>query len=855
MGNTSAQPPFNSNSQHSSARNDNRLSSLTSWLSGLSNEKTSQYQGEIAQLLRSNGLAYGSVGQRRLEERPWRLDVTPKLIKPTEWLELEQGLQQRARLKQAMLADIYGGQQLFTSGTVPAQVVYSHHGYLRAVRQVPSSWHLPLCNIDVTRTSDGRWLALGDCCQAPGYVGYALENRLVLSQVLNDQFRHGRVLRQTPYFQALLSSLTNSMDIDERCVLLGYGANHPNHFEHAYLAKFLGYTLVEANDLTVRDQRVWLKTVAGLQRVDVILRFIDDRDTDPLADADGNTGNGVPGLLHAAYANNVQIINPLGVGVLDNPALDAYLEPLCRFYLGEEPLLQSIKTYWLGDPEQRAHVLGNLDSLIIKDINDSHSIIAANTGRTENTNDLLPRIAATPHQFVAIERIDREVVQSTADASQGYLPMRLRTYLANTGERFEAMAGGLCLLDDGEQSSDKFKLDGSKDVWVLSNQHIATDSLLSDIGHTQDFAMLEGELPSRVADNLFWFGRYAERTENTLRNLRSSLQILRRFESSANGVHPSSEALAVQLRATTTATGALPGFVGAGAARRLLKPDNELHRLIFSEDSTGCLANTLRNLLNTSDAVRDRISYDLLRVLNRVDDHSRALQQDASDKRFQDNPARLNQLIEHINNLLDACAAISGMTHESFTHGDGWQFMMMGRRIERARQSTAIIGSVLLNNQNDPAVLENLLRNFDSVMTYRSRYRSQLDARLVLNLLLLDESNPRSVAYQFVHLDRSVRCLPGMRRASHGDPLLKLVTAGLSRVRLADPTALLANPPQQRQTLKKFVMIMEEITEKIANSLSANYLTHTDIPTSLDKASLLTASLDSASQDSNGDST
>eukprot|EP00095_Tigriopus_kingsejongensis_P007039 maker-scaffold3944_size7063-snap-gene-0.2 protein:Tk07039 transcript:maker-scaffold3944_size7063-snap-gene-0.2-mRNA-1 annotation:"aldehyde dehydrogenase" len=470
----------------------------------------------------------------------------------------------------------------------------------------------------------------------------------------------------------------------------------------------------EANDLTVRDQRVWLKTVSGLQRVDIILRFIDDRDADQLAYADSSSGTGIPGLLHAAIANNVQIINPLGVAALDNPALDAYMPALCQFYLGESLLLPSVATHWLGDPQSLDYVLQNLDSLNIRDINTPRSLRTMGELEEKDRESLLAKIKLSPQRFVATANIDREYVNSAVNHLPSRLPMTLRTYLANTGESFKAMPGGLCLLDSQTQDSDKL-LDASKDVWVLSETKVRDDTLLpSELDTPLNYAMLEGELPSRVADNLFWFGRYAERLENSLRNLRSSLQIIRRDDPDMSGNKALSEALTTQLRATTIATGAMPGFVGQGAARRLMRPDTELHALLFDDERMGTLPSTLASLQFTAESVRDRISYDLLRVLNHVDDHALALQEENNDKQLIGRPAKLSRVIEHLNNLIDACAAISGMTHESFTHGDGWQFMMLGRRIERARLGTAVLGSVLLNNQSDPIVLENLLRNFDN---------------------------------------------------------------------------------------------------------------------------------------------
>jgi len=851
MGTTPTPTPAGADAPNVFNDSTSRLAMLRPKLSGLSPEVVDQQAREIAQLLRSNGLAYGSIGQRRLTDRPWQLDVSPTLLTDPDWQGLSDGLVQRARIKQKLLADIYGDQQAFTAGILPPQAVFAHKGYLRALRHVPSTWRLPLFNIDVERHPDGHWLAAGASCQVPHNIGFALENRLVMSQVLSDAFGFGQIKRQSPYFRTLLSTLNKSMDIDERCVLLGYGSEHSNHFEHAYLAKYLGYTLVQPNDLTVRDERVWLKTVTGLQRVDVILRFIDDRDTDQLAYAESSAGTGVPGLLHAVINQNVQIINPLGVAALDNPALYAYTEQLCSFYLNEPLLLKNANTYWLGEPSSMDYVLNNLESLTIRNINDNTAATPYHTLDEAAQQALVQSFTLQPQSYVASEIIQHPT--NTLSTHQIPAPT-IRTYLAHDGETFEAMAGGLCIRDNADTDADNTAISTSQDVWVLSDTPVSHESLLSEAPTAApDYAIIDGELPSRVAENLFWFSRYAERLEGTLRTLRGVLRTLRRNVKRENLDKATLEVLAVQLRATTIATATLPGFVGAGASRRLQRPEQELLSVLFDTKRTGTLAHTLMRLSSTAESVRDRVSFDLLRVLNRIEDQAQSLQQMQQNKQLLQQPLEINKLIDSLDNLVDSCSAISGMTHESFTHGDGWQFMMLGRRIERARQGNAVLGSVMLNASHGPATLENLLHIFDSAMTYRSRYRSQVDARLVMNLLLLDESNPRSVAYQLLHIERSVRSLPGMRRADHSNPLLKLVAAGLSRLRLVEPGDLLDHQPNQRQSLKKFVMILEEIIAKISTSLSASYFTHTATPTDLNQATLITANLQSNTPDSNKD--
>ncbi len=822
-------------------------------LHAFSAEEIARRQQQLSHQLRANGIAYSAANLNQVETRPWPLDLIPQVIEPADWQNLRDGLEQRGRLKKALLADLYGEQRVLLDGVLPASLVQAHAGYLRAARQLPGSNELPLYSVDVSRSPSGDWYVVDDRCQAPDGIGYTVENRLVLSHVLPGLFREARVQRVAGWFRGLQAYLSGVIDTDARCVMLAYGASHPHYFEYVYLAKYLGYTLVEISDLTVRNERVWLKTVDGLQRVDVILRFIADQHIDPLAVNNGND-IGIPGLLHAILAGTVHVINPLGTAVLDNPAFNAYLPALCRYYLDDDIRLLSAPTYWLGDRDQRAHVLEQFDDLLLRDVDTLGQLFDPRLMSAAERAAMLADIDLMPARYVAQERIDRSVAPSLSEANELPRQITLRTFLLDRGSYggadsgvdrdpdrgrgYEVMSGGLCLLDrvTGGRRPAMAALEGSKDVWVLSSGPVRPDTLLPPTDDSLQYSMLEGELPSRVADNLFWFGRYAENAEHVIRVMQATCRELLSDDSPVD----SDEVPAAQIalcKALTRSTGTLPGFLSRRASHRLQHPSRELQSLLLDADRVGSLAHSLEQVQRTANTVRDRLSPEILRVLNDLNDHQ-ARTAPLRSRRFSTDPDALNATVEYLNTLLTSMAALTGLTSENLTRGDGWRFLMLGRRIERARLSSATIGTVLQHRKDDPRVLETLLRLFDSVITYRSRYRSQIDNRLVLHLLLLDETNPRSVAFQFMHIETLIRQLPGMRRAGNQDPLLRLATAGISRVRLASARNLLESGRGKRQSLKTFSIVLENIPAELGSALSATYFTHTESQRNLGTASV-----------------
>ena len=802
-------------------------------------------QREIERLLRANGAAYSPFGDVDEDEsRPWQLDLVPMVIENADWETLREGLVQRVRVKQALLADIYGEQRLLAAGVVPPAMVYAHGGYLRDARHLPGSERLPLASVDVSRSPSGKWYAVDDICQYPAGAGYALENRLVLSRVLPQLFRDCRVRRVAGYFRTLQQRVVDAMDRDARCVLLGYDATHRHYFEFAWLAKYLGYTLVELGDLTVRDERVYLRTVAGLQRVDVILRFVDDVDADPLA-VDNRRGRGVPGLLQAVRAGEVEVINPLGSGVLDNPALNACLPAVCRELFGEELLLSAAPTYWLGEERALAHVRSRFDELLFRDI-DSHGRLLDPRLMSGDGHATLERdISLTPERYVAQERIDRSFAPGFEGDRHVHHQVTVRAFLIEGSEGYELMSGGLCLLDNaqGGRRPSFESLVGSKDVWVLSDRPVVPETLIRADESASDYSMIEGELPSRVAENLFWLGRYAERAEMTLRVLRAACRALQIDDapldppSGQGGGGAVSPALETLLRTVTIVTGSWPGFVGKGGRRRRLDPDRELLSLLRDPARQGSLGDALARLRQSAGNTRDRMSPEMIRVLQELEERESLLRVEADARpgrrRLRDDPDTLIRTIEGLDALVYGMSALAGLAHENFTHGEGWHFMMLGRRIERARKSAAIVRT-LIGRGEDGAALELLLALLDSIMTYRARYRTRLDASLVLQLVALDESNPRAIAFQFVEIERLMQRLPGRHHMAVPDALARNAWAGLSRVRLADARSLLRAGPANRQSLGKFLDVLERLPEETATLLNAHYFRHVDIAHRLD---------------------
>jgi uncharacterized circularly permuted ATP-grasp superfamily protein/uncharacterized alpha-E superfamily protein len=713
-------------------------SKLTGAFEQLGFNELTMRRDTASRILREHGVTYNIYGDTQGQGRPWALDLVPLVIPPDEWREVEAGLAQRARLLNLILADIYGPQQLFKEGVLPAALLQANPAFLRPCHGIvpPKNIFLFLQAVDLARSPDGQWWVLSDRTQAPSGAGYALENRIVLSRVLPDEFRECHVERLASFFQIMrdtLRSLATRAAGQPNVVLLTPGPHNETYFEHVYLARYLGFQLVEGADLTVRDRRVFLKTLEGLQPVDVILRRTDDAFCDPL-ELRADSFLGVPGLVEAARAGNVAVANALGSGAVETPALAAFLPGLARRLLGEELRLPSVATWWCGQEKEFEHVRKRLKELVLKrafsrgDKEPVFGGILNEQGRAS----LLAELEAAPFDFVAQEQV---ALSTSPVLERGKLeprPIVFRTYICATSDGFAVMPGGLTRFST---SPDRLVVSmqsggGSKDTWVIADGPVNQFSLLQPTTQIIRLERAAAEVPSRVADNLFWLGRYAERLEDTVRLLRCVL--VRLAGEMGSDETPDLTAL-VRLLAN------LDLFPAKFRERHTLAGvEREVYMLIYQPHRLGAVREVQSRLSQIAFALRDRFSSDTWRILNK-------LQMDARPR-----PGRvpISEVLALLNTLIVDLAAFAGMEMENMTRGHSWRFLDIGRRLERASNIATLVQGALKAEPSGVSALEPVLEIADSVMTYRRRYFAQPLWPPVLDLLLADESNPRSLAFQ-----------------------------------------------------------------------------------------------------------
>ncbi|HEX6274725.1 MAG TPA: circularly permuted type 2 ATP-grasp protein [Polyangiaceae bacterium] len=778
-------------------------------------------------LVRENGVTYNVYGDPRGMDRPWVLDPIPHVIAADEWQKLAADVAQRARLLNAILADVYGPGRLLEAGLIPPEIVLGSPGFLRPLHgfEPPNGAFLHLYASDLARARDGTFWALGDRVQAPSGAGYALENRLVVSRLLPQLFRDCRVERLAPFFSALRDSLASlaPRGLDHpRVVLLTPGPYNETYFEHAYLARYLGYTLVEGADLTVRDRAVYLKTLGGLERVDVILRRTDDAFCDPLS-LRGDSSLGVAGLVRAVRRGSVAVANALGSGLVEAPALLAFLPGLCRALLGEELALASVATWWCGEPPALTYVLEHLSELVVKSAFPGAAAIDPVFGGAldeEGRRELAARIRARPAAFVGQEQVALSTAPIWAGDEVQPRHIALRVFAARAGDDYTVMPGALTRVSSARDSLvvSMQRGGGSKDTWVLASGLPSSLSLLRAAGGRVEIVRSGADLPSRTADNLFWLGRYMERAEGTARLVRSV--VVRLTDDAASG---RTQELAVLLHALETSVELAPGTLAGGPGA--VRLERRLFELLVSPEPARTLRATIESAFRAGSVARERLSADTWRVLDHV--HELVLDFELYQR------LELQEALESLNRLVLGFSAFSGLAMENMTHGPGWRFADIGRRIERAFHLTRLVRSTLVD-ATDPRAFEGILEVADSSITYRSRYRGTVAFEPVLDLVLTDETNPRSIAFQLARLDEHIRHLPRAELAAGLSPIARTALRALASVRLADLPALArAGENKHRERLDELLASLEEALPTLTDQLTLAYLAHAEPAVSL----------------------
>ena len=704
----------------------------------------------VRRRIQENGVTYNVYADPKGADRPWELDPLPMILSQEEWEGIAAAVKQRARLLNALLLDLYGEQRLLRDGSIPPALVYGHNGFLwpcQGIRPPGDTW-LHLYAADLARSPDGRWWVISDRTQAPSGAGYALENRVIVSRLFPEKFRELAVQQLPPFFAAMQENLAywapNEGDgATPQIVLLTPGPYNETYFEHAYLARYLGYPLVEGQDLTVRDNRVYLKTLTGLKRVHAIVRRLDDDYCDPL-ELRGDSSLGIPGLLQAVRSGTVLMANALGSGLLQSAALPGFLPGACQKLLGESLNMPSVGTWWCGEQAALDFVVENLSHLVIKGAFPSQRMepVFGSDLNGPAREEMVARLRARPQAYVAQEVVHFSQSPSwSAPRERQLLPrgVALRVYAAATLNGYQVMPGGLTRVTSASNARFIAMQRGgsSKDTWVLGDEPAATLPLSKPLIGRADLVRSGSNLSSRVVENLFWFGRYSERCESMARLLRVALSRL---------VDTGSES--EQALRSAYETGMALQLLPEIPARKMTRREIEsklLASLCGSEDGGG-LEDDIRRLLWVGVHVRERFSLDNWHALNRLQHQLQA---------YVKTKPTLSESLMFLDHMLLAASALAGFAMDDMTRDDGWRFLINGRRIERLCFLSGAISQFLrLDATRHASSLEWLLELADSSITYRSRYMALPELLPTIDLIVFDEDNPHAVIFQVINLVR-----------------------------------------------------------------------------------------------------
>jgi uncharacterized circularly permuted ATP-grasp superfamily protein/uncharacterized alpha-E superfamily protein len=747
-------------------------------------------------LIVENGVTYNVYADPQGADRPWALDPVPLLLLAEEWREMEAGLAQRARLIDALLADIYGPQRLLCEGLVPPELVFGHPNYLWPCQGIVPrgrNW-LHVYAADLARAPDGRWWLLADRTQAPSGAGYALENREIVEQVLPEAIRQLEVRRTTGVFSELREQLLSHGDEGENplAVILTPGPFNETYFEHAYLSRQLGVPLAEGTDLTVRDDTVYLKTLAGLKRVHTILRRLDDDFCDPLELRSDST-LGIPGLLGAVRANRVVMANALGTGVLESAAWLGFLPRIAERLLGEKLSLPSVATWWCGEKPALDYVLAHLDKLVIKPTypNQRFEPVFGHNLGGEARKRVIQRLRARPYAYVAQEHLS--LSQTPIWRPHGALgfaatPVSIRMYAVAGLSGTRVMPGGLARVaaDATIDVVSTQRGGGSKDIWVLPDS--SEETVAVGTSRSPGAQVRHDDIPSRLVENLYWFGRYTVRCEDKARLLRGTL-------------------------AARSDEGVWNAAVKFCRDLGVISIDGDPALSLDDRNPQGVMAD-VRRLAWCASQVRTRLSASYWRAVNEM------------QRRLQDSVAAREEPRAALDQLLLSLAALAGFAFDDMTQDEGWRLLRVGRRLERLQFAAGLLaqhlGSEWATRQSH---VEWLLEAYDSTRIYRSRYVVAPRLGPMLDLLVRDSEHPRALAFQWRAIARDLEILATSLGIT-GELGLDEAIPQLTDAKLMALESDGADAVQARQSMAERLRALSWAAGQLSDRLSLRHFSH-----------------------------
>lgn len=773
-------------------------------LVGMAPEDLSRISSDVNRLLSNDGVTYNSPEATGADANRWRLDPIPMVIGAEEWSTLVVGVVQRTELLNAILVDLYGEQKLLSRGVLPASVVFAHPGYIRSAARPSAADSRPLLvsATDLGRTVTGEWLAITDRAQAPSGIGYAMENRRVISRVLPEMYRDAGLHRLAPFFQTLRAALLDSAPesaSEPRVVVLTPGTDSETAYDQAYVASSLGFPLVQGSDLTVREGTVWMRALGRLERVDVILRRVDADFSDPL-ELRPDSQLGVPGLAEAVRRGTVRVVNGLGSGVLENPGLLPFLPAISEALLGEPLRLNSVETFWCGDPTSRTHVLANLDDLLVRSI-DRQTPVLGSMLSIADKRALAAQIEAEPHRFVGQEMLTFSQMPTLVGDQFEPRAVAMRTFSVRQGATYRPLVGGLANVVDDP------RLTVSKDVWVLKDKPDDPDQWFAD---DLPFAGLRptATLVPRVLEDMFWMGRYAERAEDTLRLLIVAHAVAEDFRTrpQSDGAHCLRVLLAALARLSRPS-----GDAGHSA--------EEFRDLLLNDARTGSVAQSISALTRGARGVRDQLSPDIWMSFGDLERARAALE----------NKPYGYQIEASSNQMLQSLLAMNGVTGNMMRDA-GWTLLEIGRAIERALQLIHLLRATVTTRRGidvDRQVGSAVLAATESRVTYQRRYRGAARTRHVLDLVLIDPDNPRSLEFQLRRLKDLLAAMPGASGATRPERLLEDIISGLEQSDLPSFTAVAG---ESRPLLEEFLADMSQRISEFAVAVTEHHFAPMSAP-------------------------
>ncbi|MFV1448565.1 circularly permuted type 2 ATP-grasp protein [Maribacter sp. HS] len=796
-------------------------------------------QKDIDWLLSENGVTYNVYNDPQGMHRPWNLNVVPFMLHQNEWAEVEEGLKQRAELLNLVLKDVYGDRKLIKNGIVPYEVIYGHRGFLRQCSgmELQLEQYLSIYAADLCRGTDGRLWVVNDRTEAPSGMGYALENRSTTSRILPDLYAEMKVKRLSGFFQEFNQMLIDAAPgkkENPNIVILTPGSHNETYFEHAYMASFLGYPLVQGNDMVVRDGFLWMKSLQGLKQIDVVLRRVDDAFTDPL-ELREDSHLGVAGLLDVVRRNNVAVINPIGSGVIENPGLIPFMPAIAKFFMDEELKLPQIASWWCGQEKERNFVLDNISKLVIKRIDRTNreSIYFGELMSAEALDELKKVILERPYRFVAQERINFSTAPNFTNDKLAPRNVVARAFCIASKKDYSVMPGGLVrVAPDGETVRVSNQRGGtSKDFWILDDEPIVEEKNR----HWQQKSSIAisglNDLPSLTAENLYWAGRYVGRTLVNARFLRTVMRQMAIVQN--RNEKPDSEKLKVLFKAVTQLTGTYPGFVERSKDGKLAmdNPYEEMLSVILDKNRVGSLAHTISMFGNSYYSIRNLWSSDMWRVFENIqkiwnslvdgDDHS------------------INKILKVLNQLITRLIAFMGLIEESIMVQQGLLLYFIGLQLEQSSLNITKCRALLTikyDEQVEYDLLEYLLTSHESLNIYRYSYRSHIELAHVLDLVVLDLDYARSLTFMINRLQKDIARLPHSKHDHQLSNYQKFVFEAFSKLRLAESSKLVQTKSETDVTREQLDNLLKELSDllyKTSQSISNTYFNHTDKQTQL----------------------